>query len=458
MILTSTMEASIRQFSCCFTKPSFQTFRVLLTGWLLGCGRRTVTRVLLAGDGLKRRTFSCYHRFFSQARWNVDALGRVVLGLVLKFIPQDADIVVAVDDTLNRKTGKRIWAAGMHHDPLRSTASRAVFSFGHNWVVLSVQIRLPFAPGKVWSLPILMRLYRRKQKNRKAGGPRGERKAIGQAPPGEYRTRPQLASEMIALLASWLPDRTIQVVGDSEYAGQSISRHLPKNVHLTSRMVMNAALYDQPPKRRKGQLGAPRKRGKRLPSPVQLAKSKTVRWSKIRASLYGRRVRVWYKTRVALWYNSARLRPLRVVVVRDPSGRRKDDCFFSTDLGLSPKAILELFAMRWPLEVAFYNAKQFLGLEDAQNRTPRAVQRTAPLALYLHTLVILWFAEHGRFDAQAYRSARPWYRQKRTPSFADMLTCLKAASLRETLFQCPGQKPPSTKTLLPIFQALETAA
>jgi hypothetical protein len=59
-----------------------------------------------------------------------------------------------------------------------------------------------------------------------------------------------------------------------------------------------------------------------------------------------------------------------------------------------------------------YNAKQFLGLEDPQNRTPKAEQRTAPLALYLHDLVILWFAEHGRFDAQAYRRTHPWYVQK----------------------------------------------
>ena len=239
MTLPSTMDTLVQQFSSCFTKPSFQTFCIIAAGWLLGQGRRTVTHVLLAGDGLSRKTFSCYHRFFSQARWSVDEIGHVVLQFVLKFIPKDAPIVVAVDDTLNRKTGKRIWAAGMHHDPLRSTARRAVFSFGHNWVVLSVQLRLPFTPDKTWSLPILMRLYRRKQKKRKPGRPRGERKAIGQAKPAEYRTRPQLAREMIALLASWLPGRTLHVVGDSEYAGKSISRHLPDNAHLTSRMERN---------------------------------------------------------------------------------------------------------------------------------------------------------------------------------------------------------------------------
>ena len=458
MTLPSTMEPLIQQFSSCFARPTFQTFCVIVTGWLLGRGRRTVTRVLLAGDGLKRKTFSCYHRFFSQARWSVDAIGRVVLQLILKFLPEDAPLVVATDDTLNRKTGKRIWAAGMHHDPLRSTAKRPVFSFGHNWVVLSVQLRFPFAPDKTWSLPILMRLYRRKQKKCKRGRPRGERKAIGQAKPTEYRTRPQLATEMIALLASWLPDRTIHVVGDSEYAGKSISRHLPSNVHLTSRMVMNAALYDRPPKRRKGQRGAPRKKGKRLPSPAQLAKSKKVPWEKTKVKLYDRRVRVWYKSCVVLWYNSAGSRPVRIVVVRDPSGKRRDDCFFSTDLSLSAKAILKLFTLRWPLEVAFYNAKQCLGLENPQNRTPLAVQRTAPLALYLHTLVIVWFAEHGHFDVAAYRHTHPWYRQKRTPSFADMLAWLRRVSLDESISYDLDEKPSSKKILLPLLEALNAAA
>lgn len=458
MYLVSSMDGFVQQFACCFTEPSFRTFTVLVSGWLLGRCRRTVTGVLLAGNGLKCKTFSCYHRFFSQARWTVDSLGRVLLELVLTFVPQGAALVVAVDDTLTRKTGKRVWGAGMHHDPLLSTGKRKFFSFGHNWVVLSIQLSFPFAPDKTWSLPILMRLYRRKQKKRKPGRPAGERKAIGQATSAQYRTRPQLATEMIALLASWVPDRGIHVVGDSAYAGKSISQQLPENGHLTSRMVMNAGLYEPPPKPRKGQHGAPRKKGRRRPAPAELARSEKVEWEKTRVSIYGKRVRVCFKTCDALWYNSAGTRMLRIVVVRDPSGTRKDDCFFSTDRTLSPTAIIELFAKRWPLEVAFYNAKQHLGLEDPQNRTPLAVQRTAPLALCLYTLAILWFAQHGRFNAAAYRKARPWYRKKRTPSFADMLDCLRAASLKETLSEDPGQKAPTKKMLQRLLGELPLAA
>jgi len=259
-------------------------------------------------------------------------------------------------------------------------------------------------------------------------------------------------------VASWLPDRTIHVVGDSEYAGKSLSRHLRDNVHLTSRMLMNAALYDLPAKRRKGQRGAPRKKGQRPDSPAELARSRKVWWTKRTVNLYGTPVRVWYKTCVALWYNSAGTQPLRVVVVRDPSGQRRDDCFFTTDPGLSPKAILELFAMRWPLEVTFYNAKQCLGFEDPQTRTPVAVQRTAPLALYLYTFAILWFAEHGSFDLAAYRKTHPWYRQKQTPSFPDIFTCLRVASLNQSISDTPRNKAPSTNPLLSLLEPLQRAA
>jgi hypothetical protein len=86
------------------------------------------------------------------------------------------------------------------------------------------------------------------------------------------------------------------------------------------------------------------------------------------------------------------------------------------------------------------------------------MQRTAPLALYLHDLVILWFAEHGRFDAQAYRRTHPWYVHKRTPSFADMQAGLKTASLWARIPRYGAQKPHSAKKLLPLFQALEAAA
>ncbi|MGH9628737.1 MAG: transposase, partial [Bryobacteraceae bacterium] len=84
----------------------------------------------------------------------------------------------------------------------------------------------------------------------------------------QYRTRPQLALEMIQIVARWLGPRKLRVLGDSEYAGGSISRHLPANTQLISRMTMNAALYELPPRQTIGR-GHRRKKGARLSNPLQ---------------------------------------------------------------------------------------------------------------------------------------------------------------------------------------------
>jgi hypothetical protein len=80
----------------------------------------------------------------------------------------------------------------------------------------------------------------------------GNEKQTGEATDKEYRSRPQLALEMIQVVARWLGSRKLRVLGDSEYAGGSISRHLPTNVELISRMTMNAALYEFQNRRKGG--------------------------------------------------------------------------------------------------------------------------------------------------------------------------------------------------------------
>ena len=66
-------------------------------------------------------------------------------------------------------------------------------------MVFSLQVALPFAPNKYWAFPILVRMYRKRQTNQRAPGQGGklERKQTGQATAKQYRTRPELALEMI---------------------------------------------------------------------------------------------------------------------------------------------------------------------------------------------------------------------------------------------------------------------
>ena len=438
-------------FQHCFTQPSFRSFWALACAWILCSGRRSLTRIIQSGQLSGFKHYCSFHRFFSQARWSLDDLGHGVLQLLLPFCEQV--LVGAVDDTLARKSGRHIWGAGMHHDPLRSTQARPFFAFSHNWVVFSLHVFFPFAPHKCWALPILIRLYRKRKKHKLAPGRRGklERKQTGEATEKQYRTRPQLALEMIQVVAGWVAGRKIRVIGDSEYAGQAISRHLPPNVELLSRMTMKAALYAPAPERATGR-GRRRKKGKRLCSPLQMAQDLGSPWTKTTLPLYGKQVKVWYKSLDALWYSSARQKLLRIVVVRDPRGRRRDDCFFSTDRTLSPTQIIETFSLRWPLEVCFRDVKQFLGFEDPQNRVSQATRRTAPLIFYIYDLVLLWYAQSGHRLAAPSALHRLWYQQKTSISFEDILRTLRYATWQEKIFGDPALDAHTRKILQPFIE------
>lgn len=440
----------------CFTEPTFRSFWAVTCAWILCSGRRSLTRIIQAGQLTRFKHYCSFHRFFSQARWNLDELGHGVLRLLLPFC--SPVLVGAVDDTLARKSGRHIWGADMHHDPLRSTRARPFFAFGHSWVVFSLHVCFPFAPQKTWAIPILVRLYRKREKNRLAPGRRGklERKQTGQATDRDYRTRPQLALEMIQIVAGWLSGRALRILGDSEYAGRAISRHLPPNVELLSRMTMKAALYEPPPPH-SGARGRRRKKGKRLPSPLQMTEDPRSPWIKATLRLYGNRVRVWYKHLDALWYSSAGPKLLRIVVVRDPGHRRRDDCFFSTDLSLSPLEILQTFSLRWALEVCFRDVKQFLGFEDPQNRVSRATQRTAPLIFYIYDLVVLWYAQCGFRLARHSTLQRFWYSQKSSTSFEDLLRTLRCATWQERIFDDPALDAPTRKILQPLVEWAKVA-
>ena len=153
-----------------------------------------------------------------------------------------------------------------------------------------------------------------------------------------------------------------------------------------------------------------------------------------------------------MWYPSAGQQLLRIVLVRDPSGRRHDDGFFSLDLTLTATQILELFSQRWPLEVCFRDVKQFLGFEDPQNRVAPATTRTAPLIFYLYDLVLLWYAQAGyRLTAQSVLD-RLWYSQKASVSFEDILRTLRYETWQERIFSDPALDEHTRKILQPFVE------
>jgi hypothetical protein len=436
MTLVSSFLEIVQQVSFVMTAPTFDTFVTVLTGWVFA-RRHTVTGAILAADAVGTKHHSSFHRLFARAEWCLDELGLAVFGLILPWIQSDP-ILLAVDDTLARKRGLKVYGVGMHHDPMISTRKVARVNWGHSWVVLSVIVRFPFCADQYFSLPILFRLYVNKQTVAKKGG--------------RYRTRPELAVEMLYTLCRASENRRFHVVADSTYGGQSVLGNLPDNCDLTSRLDLDARVYQAPPERKAGTNGRPRKRGVQLPSPRQMLSDRAKRGT---LDISGRRDKVRMVDGVARVY-AVPDRPLRVVAVEPLTGGRRIQAFYSTCHEATPEQVLIWYAMRWSIEVAFQNSKTHLGFEEPQGWTRRAVERTAPTAMLLYTLIVLWFARCGH--RPFCQPNRPWYRTKRHASFADMLTTLRRESVREQVLSTPTPRRGFRKVLRNLLHAVQQAA
>ena len=433
IILPSTLVGLLVAFEPCFTAPSYRTFRLLVAGWIHCPGRRTVTAVAVASGRVEQPHIAVFQRFFSRATWSLDALGQVVFRRALAWIPADQPLFILVDDTLARKTGKGISLATMHPDPLLSTARKPFCSFGHVWVVLAIWVPLPLGGTRGFALPLLFRLYvgaKRGGTKDAPGRPRRGTRQRAAEPAHAAHPRPTklaLARELLALVAGWADGRTIYAVVDSAYAARPLLEDRPANVQVLSRLRLDAALWARPGRRRPGQRGRPRKRGHRLPTPKAMAAVRR-RWDPLPLTRDDRSVTPLVFGCTTLGYGALRHQPVRIVVVRDPTGRRRDEAFFCTDLAVDAAFILEGYARRWTIEVAFYTQKQFLGFEDPQHQTPEAVARTAPLAGLVYDLVLLWYAARVQQGRATGWLVRPWYRSKTTPSFLDMLSAVRQES------------------------------
>jgi len=445
MELTQSFVLLLHEFALVFTQPSFRLFVHLLTGWTLSCRHRYITECIFTSGHVGDGHWSRYHRFFSHAAWSLDTLCMILARLLVTAFVPTGIIVLAGDDTLCRKRGLTLYGAGMHHDPLISSRALKLVSWGHDWVVLALLVPLPrWAPTKVFALPLGFRLYKNRQgltkgKKKRATGDKGQkanaarRQSRPRSADPNHRTRPELLVELITLFASWFADRQIMVTGDSAYGGRSVLQKLPPNVHLISHAHPKAALYAPAPPASPHQKGRRRKKGARLPGMVEWAQDATQPWETLPFDQFGLHATLQVKVQQALYYKAGKDRLLTLVLTRDTAGKRPDALYYCTLLSWDARTILSTYAGRWALEVTFEGSKQFLGLEDAANRLPKAVKRTAPMALVLYSLVVLWFARVGHVELRF--PERPWYKRKKEPSFADMLTALRRLSWRGNLAQ-----------------------
>lgn len=413
MELVTSFVTVMQPLQSVMTTPTWNNFQILVVGWMFA-PKRTITRMIQAAGVAGQKHHSAFHRIFAKASWSLDLLGLAVFQLLKPFC--QGTVFLAVDNTLARKRGLKMFGTDMHYDPLISSRSKKLTSWGHDWVTLGVIVRFPLWPERPFCLPILFRLY------------------LSQKQAKKYRRTHRTHSELFLQMLKWLcrheKSLHFHVVADSAYGGWKVVKALPSNCDLTSRLVLDARLHAAPPPK-SNKVGRPHRRGAKQPTPREMLQK---RCRHIELNIYGRNNPMRIASQKARIYNVPD-RELLIVATEALRGGRGEEAFYSTATDVEAEQVLKWYADRWSIEVTNHDSKQYLGFEEPQGWTRLAVERTAPIAMLLYSLVLIWFAKAGHVDFQPV--LRPWYTREHSASFADMLGWLRRKSVHQLISETP---------------------
>lgn len=418
----SAWEALVVQLCCVFTEPTARTWQQIVLGWVLKRGRMTVTGIIRTLGPLADRHWTVYQKFFYRAAWSLNQLSEALLVQVIYPIILESGIFdqatgkpvadLVIDDTTVARCGKHVAHAGWFKDASTSASSHkgTVIHWAHNWLVGAITLRLPGWPMR-WVLPAVFALYRKRNDCKTAE---------------TFQSRQELAGEMIQRTAQALPQVQLRASADGQYAKRQVVQKLPQGVNLVSRIRRDAAIYALPCKRRpKSKRGPKPKKGPRLACPRKMAAYRKKGWREITVCKQGYQVRRLVLGITCLWYHVCGEVPIRMVIVRDPAGKEKDDFFFCTDATVPDAEILQRYCDRWSVEEVILESKEYMGFESTQGWCSKTVNRQAPLAMVLVTLIKAWYARCALKEPSLLPETMPWYEHKRHPSFIDMLSALR---------------------------------
>jgi hypothetical protein len=433
----------LAQFAPLFTPSVWYHAQVLVVGALLTPGKRTVT-VILSVMGLRQhRHFQNYHRVLNRARWSSRAVSQQLLRVLLTVFLPDGPILLGLDDTVERRRGKKISAKGIYRDPVRSSHSHFVKVSGLRWLSVMLLVPIPWV-GWPWALPFLTVLApseRYHQKCRRS-----------------HKKLTDWARQLLLQVRRWVPQRAVIVVADSSFAVLTLLdtlRHLGHPITMITRLRLDAALYTPAPERTPGQTGRPRRKGERLPTLQQVLQDTATAWTTVTiAGWYRERQRtVEVVSDTAVWYHTGMPPvPIRWVLIRDPLNKFRPQALLSTDLTLPPTQIVTWFVQRWQVEVTFQEVRTHLGVETQRQWADSAIARTTPTLLGLFSVVTL--LAHA---LSAHRKVAPhqaaWY-AKPTLTFADALAQVRAHLWRHAHFSLSQKDYDLIQIPRPLFECL----
>src|SRR3954452_25504341 len=319
----------ILSFAPLFFQRSWRHAEVLLIGAILAPRQRTVTSLLRITGLCRERRFVNYHRVLNRAAWSGRAAARVLLGLLLDaFVPR-GPVILGLDDTVERRRGKRIGAKGIYRDPVRSSKGHFFKASGLRWLSLMLLVPIPWA-GRVWALPFLTALAPSERYCRE----RGRR----------HKKLTDWAQQLVLQARRWLPRRDLVLVTDSGFAALKLLAALVRHgVTCITRLRLDAALYEPAPPRSPGAIGRPRTKGARLPNLTEVLADEGTPWRCVTVpGWYGEGERiVEICSGIAVWRHAGLpVVPIRWVLLRDPGHRFDPQALLCTDVGQDPLQIV----------------------------------------------------------------------------------------------------------------------
>ena len=408
--MTTEIISVLAAFSSEFTRPTWKNIQIMLIGALLCRGSRRVTSILRVMSLGNEKNFSKYHHVLSRAQWSGLALSKILLGMLIKILPESWPILIAVDETLERRRGKKIKAKGVYRDAVRSSQSKVITCFGLKWECMTLIVPLPWCK-RPWALPFLTVLSPSKKANDKAGR--------------RHKTSIDWTRQMVKLVSRWLKRAWI-LVGDGAYACMELAQTcIKEGVTLISRLRLDAQLFEFPEAKPKG-LGRKPIKGKRIQLKTLLDDS-TQNWRLLTVNWYGGEQKtIEYLSFVCLWYHSGQPPlPLRVVLVKTPNGKNVAETFFSTDINNTPSQIINWFVLRWNIEVTFEEVRAHLGVETQRQWSDKAIQRSTPLLMGLYSLLTLIAIKMNETKALLVQETTSWYDKNGDLTFSDIIVAVR---------------------------------
>ncbi len=230
---------------------------------------------------------------------------------------------------------------------------------------------------------------------------------------------------MAKLINRWLNKQPWILVGDGHFGGANFAIScIEQGITLISRLRLDAQLFDFPKVRKPGKAGRPSPAGKRLATLDKMATDKRRKWTLKKIRWYNDEQReLMVMSGVCLWYASKCIPiTIRWVLVKNDNG--KFDAFFSTNPADDPVKIIEIYIMRWNVEVTFQESRNHLGFETQRQWSDKAITRTTPIILGLYSLVSL-MAIKMKVHAKPFAISSAWYVKNGFATFSDVLAVVR---------------------------------